>query len=299
MGFIQKFKNTLNEFSGALKNLLSGQDQQTLTEAAHYEAIIHHLDRLEHQMNPSVMHHTERTGSVYAQISGESSEESLCALSPDALTLIKEIHAQQEDMLSQWGSVRESVLSTSKSSPGADHVSAQLSKLATSVSRHNMVLEDLIESMEDFQKKQKAMVDQMGKLAEREENAEISSLKSSEDTLFKLIETYHDQFHIFERASRSDPSWNRQFSLFRQIIDAQLQASGISVIEQTGIPVNYALHEVIDSVPTDDPALNHHVAAIYDCGYIFRGTLKRKARISAYRCSVPSGQPEEDGDSVM
>jgi molecular chaperone GrpE (heat shock protein) len=162
-----------------------------------------------------------------------------------------------------------------------------------------MVLEDLIESMEDTQKQQEAMFDQMKKLAEREENAEIATLKSSEEALFKLLEAYHDQFHIFERASRSDPSWNRQFTLFRQIIATQLQASGISVIEQTGVPVNYALHEVIDSVPTDDPALNHHVAAIYDCGYIFRGTLKRKARISAYRCSVPSGQPEENDDSVI
>ena len=57
---------------------------------------------------------------------------------------------------------------------------------------------------------------------------------------------------------------------------------GITVIAEYGTRVDYDLHEVIETVETENPVLDKTVADIYSCGYIYKGNVKKKARVAAY-----------------
>ena len=100
--------------------------------------------------------------------------------------------------------------------------------------------------------------------------------------LLSLIQCYQDQFCVLEAAAKDDPAWRHQFELVRQKMTTPLQKAGITLIDQTNVPVSYDLHEVIDRVDTDNPLLRFCVAEVFKPGFLFKNKVLRKAEISAY-----------------
>ena len=305
MKFKEKIKIGVKQIQEALQNLTAVFTHHDAAADRNFQTIISHLEEFEKQTADSIASLTAQINRLDEMIQKESGNKSMPDISPAVQSLSEELRAQQEEILQQLSNIRETIANTPKSEVGTPDLSSQISKIGTSVSRHNMVIEDLIESMEDAQEQQKKTLEQMQKVAAKEESAKIASLRSSEASLLKLAQTYQDQFYLLERAAQEDPSWSRQFSFVRQIVASQLQASGISVIEATEIPVNYEIHEVIDRVSTENPALNQCVAEVFETGYIFNGEVKRKARVSAYLLSssetAPMSAPSADtvADSVI
>ena len=160
----------------------------------------------------------------------------------------------------------------------ADH----LKDLSTSVSRHNMVIEDLLESMEETFEDQQNMLDEVKNVMRLENKAELSTLKADNKSLLTLIQCYQDQLCVLEAAAKDDPAWSHQFDLVRQKMTTPLQKAGITLVDQTNVPVSYDLHEVIDRVDTDDPMLRFCVAEVYKPGFLFKDKVLRKAEISAF-----------------
>ncbi|MBQ7487085.1 MAG: nucleotide exchange factor GrpE [Clostridia bacterium] len=284
--FKEKVKSGIKQILAELQKMLDMMTHSKSVENKHFEMLTSRLDSMEKQTADSIARISAQINRIDEMIQKESGND-MKDLSPAVLSLNEELRSQQEDLLQQLNTVRDTIVNTPKSEAETSELSSQLSKIGTSVNRHNMVIEDLIEAMEDAQKQQKNTLAKMEELTSREESAEVASLKASEASLFKLVQVYQDQLNVLERAAEGDPSWSRQFGFVRQKVASQLQVSGITIIEQTGIPVNYELHEVIDRVSTDDQALNQCVAEIFESGYIFKGTVKRKARISAYLWSNP------------
>ena len=149
-----------------------------------------------------------------------------------------------------------------------------LNKIHSSITKHDMEIEDLIEALEDKQS------------AEELAGQQIQELRHSETRLLELFEAYQEQFFNMKRfAAAKDAAWSQQLALMEENIDHFHKLCGISTIaeECTGARVDYALHEVIEAISTPDPQLDNTIAAVYRSGYLYKGTVKRKAQVAAYR----------------
>ena len=67
----------------------------------------------------------------------------------------------------------------------------------------------------------------------------------------------------------------------------ELGALGMVTINAVDVPFDPQLHEAITTIPTDDEAQDHTVAAVFQVGYRFNGTLLRPARVQV-RMFTPS-----------
>jgi molecular chaperone GrpE len=59
----------------------------------------------------------------------------------------------------------------------------------------------------------------------------------------------------------------------------ELGAVGMVTINEVDVPFDPELHEAITTLPTDDQAQDHTVAAVFQVGYRINGTLLRPARV--------------------
>lgn len=60
------------------------------------------------------------------------------------------------------------------------------------------------------------------------------------------------------------------------------QLCGISVIGELEAEIDYDLYEIIEAVDTKNPEQGKRIAEVYSCGYLYKGKVKKKARVSAY-----------------
>ena len=188
----------------------------------------------------------------------------------------------------KWDSLNEQLSALKTQAAHTDeNIAAQaaewnekLSGMKSVLSRHDTVIEDMLESWEEWQEKLQA---QEARQAEREKNDAAAFLRR-EKVLVKLLTDYHDQFFALRRAAEEagNAAWCRQFSASMDKLAEGLVLAGIQVIDQTGAVFSYALHEAIDVIDTADQALDMRVARVYSCGYIDQGTVIRKAKTSVY-----------------
>ncbi len=74
----------------------------------------------------------------------------------------------------------------------------------------------------------------------------------------------------------------------------QLGSAGLERVGVVGEPFDPNVHEAIGTVPTDDQAADHTVAAVFQPGYRFAEQLVRPARVQVFvaTASGASGAPE-------
>ncbi len=147
-----------------------------------------------------------------------------------------------------------------------------LNSLHADIQKHDMAIEDLLDELEE---------NSSGKA----EHAEcIRQSEHTESQLLGLFEAYLEQFWSLRHfAASRDDSWAAQINLMEEALEPYRRSCQISVIEDCGAKVSYELHEVIDTAETSDPALDKTIADIYCCGYLYKGTVRKKAKVSAYR----------------
>jgi len=59
----------------------------------------------------------------------------------------------------------------------------------------------------------------------------------------------------------------------------ELEAAGVSRVDQIGVPFDPNLHEAVTTRPADHPARDHTVGAVLQPGYRMAGALLRPARV--------------------
>ena len=74
-----------------------------------------------------------------------------------------------------------------------------------------------------------------------------------------------------------------QLELMEKNLMHARQICGISMIGDCGAALNYDLHEVIEVLDTTDTRLDGMIAVVYSCGYLYKGKVKKKARVAVYR----------------
>lgn len=160
----------------------------------------------------------------------------------------------------------------SESSSRLEELNRKVGQLQLSVQKHDMSIEDLLEEWEDRRSD------------EADVRARFQEGERSENLLLKVFEAYQEQFWNLKRfADTADSEWAGQLALMEKNLQHDRQLCGISIIGECGIEINYDLHEVIEVLDTTDDRLDGVVAAVYSCGYLYKGKVKKKARVGVYR----------------
>lgn len=148
----------------------------------------------------------------------------------------------------------------------------QLSQLHSEVHKHDMAIEDLLDEWEEKKSDEESV------------KARQQESDQTEQLLLGLFEAYQEQFwNLKHYAASKDGNWSAQIALMEINLEHYRRTCAISLIQESGVSVDYDLHEVIEVVDTKDPALDKTIADIYRCGYLYKGKVRKKARAAAYR----------------
>ena len=175
---------------------------------------------------------------------------------------------------------------------GTEELSSQVKKLAGAANRHDMAVEDLLDSWEELQEGQREEARSLSSALAREKDRQLAEAAKREGALLELAMDSSDQLYALRRAAEAAQAqdWLRQFSLAEEKLAARRMAAGLQVVSGSGIPVDYSVHTVVDTVETEQPERNGRVAEVYSCGYVCCGRILRKARVSAYRLTAPAAE---------
>ncbi len=76
----------------------------------------------------------------------------------------------------------------------------------------------------------------------------------------------------------------------------QLEAAGVTRVDQAGVPFDPNLHEAVTTRPADHPAKDHTVGAVLQPGYRMGGALIRPARVIVLTWGGNTGRVTGDGE---
>lgn len=150
---------------------------------------------------------------------------------------------------------------------------SRLDGLHSDVHKHDMAIEDLLDEWDEK------------KSDEKEVQAQLQEASQTETLLLSMFETYQEQFWSLRHYadSNKDEAWAAQLALMEKTLERCRRSCAIDVIQDCGVSVDYQLHDVIEAVECADPALDKTVAEVYRCGYLYKGKVRKKARIAAYK----------------
>ena len=151
-------------------------------------------------------------------------------------------------------------------------VSGNLDKLQRLVQEQGMSIEDLLEEWSERT------------VLEDELRTRLREGEEEEQHLLQLFEVYQEQFHNLQRFARGrDEAWTAQIAMMERSLEHYRQSCGISLIGECGTEVDYDLHEVIEAIETAQPDQDRKIADVYRGGYLYKGKIKRKAQVAAYK----------------
>lgn len=153
-----------------------------------------------------------------------------------------------------------------------EKLSQDVRQAGSDVRRHDMALEDCLEALEEQQE------------AEKQGQKQVRKLEAEQEKLLKLLAVYQEQLWGMKcYAKQKDPAWLTQLELVEKAAEGSRLSCGIAWIEETGVQVDYELHEVIEARAVSQEQMDMRVAEVYSPGMICQGSVRKKARVAAYR----------------
>jgi molecular chaperone GrpE len=83
-------------------------------------------------------------------------------------------------------------------------------------------------------------------------------------------------------ASTPSPAVHEALVLVDKKFRKELETAGLERIDPVGARFDPSLHEAVAALPPPTPEQDDHVAATFQAGYLFKGTLIRPARVQVY-----------------
>ena len=182
--------------------------------------------------------------------------------------------------------------SEEKNAQSTKQLAQRVSELSGAANRHDMAIEDMLESWEELQEQaqteSRALVSALTENAQRERQESLAREKA----LLALVMSAHDRLFELQRAAEEAGAerWLRQLVLAQQKLEEARLPAGFQAVEQAGVPVSFTVHEVTGIVPTQDAAQNRLVAEIDVPGYLYKGQVLRKAHVSVWRLTESEGE---------
>lgn len=156
-----------------------------------------------------------------------------------------------------------------------EELNQMVKKIGSDIARHDMALEDMLESLDEKSESERFM------------SGRVMELNETEEKLLLLITDYQEQLFLIDSSIKNRNSvtdaWESQFALVREKLFLHMTACGITSVSEPFQTVNYDYHEVIKVVDTENEELNRTVAQVYSPGFIYKGKVFKKAKIAAYR----------------
>jgi len=102
------------------------------------------------------------------------------------------------------------------------------------------------------------------------------------EQLFPALDSFEMAFANLEHWEKLDKEWQDGMkSIYKQFL-AGLLNSGITTIEESGIPFDPSIHQSISVVPTDDESKDHTVEKVLQIGYKIGDRVIRPAKVTIY-----------------
>ncbi len=185
-------------------------------------------------------------------------QERLTKLSSSQAAEEKQLAGMQENLASLSG--------------GIDTIQEELRRARGEISRQNMALEDVLETLSSME--------------EEEENTrkQKRAVEEEKDKLLDLVFLYQQMmWNMRTYASQYDPGILKQLNIWDNALREKMLGCKYIPIGSVGETVNYELHEILKTVDTTDQSRDRKVACVYRPGYMYMGTLYQKAQVAAYR----------------
>lgn len=195
----------------------------------------------------------------------------------DLKALLSESTQKTQDSLTSLGQeIRDISRSHEQDSlaAGSDRLESAVEKLRSDVKHHNVAVEDMLESWEEFQGKQ-------------EELQKAISGMAAQDRIVQLCIAYEQQMHNIRRMAAEDPDWKKQLELIEGQLQPAREKAGFVVTGKKGEAADFSLHEVIMVQDTDKEDLNGRIESVYEPGICWQGQVYKKAKVCAWRFQAP------------
>ncbi len=99
----------------------------------------------------------------------------------------------------------------------------------------------------------------------------------------RLLDALDDLDRMVGADHSNDPGVVQQgLVMIDRKLRKELEAAGLERLDPVGQPFDPAVAEAVHVLPPPDPAKDHTVAATFQAGYRFKGTLIRPARVQVY-----------------
>ncbi len=102
------------------------------------------------------------------------------------------------------------------------------------------------------------------------------------EDLLPALDSFDMAFANKEAWEKVDVNWRNGVEYIHKQFDQALENYGVIKINQVDVPFDPTLHETIESIPTDDQAMDHIIASITQSGYKMGDKVIRPARVTIY-----------------
>ena len=90
-----------------------------------------------------------------------------------------------------------------------------------------------------------------------------------------------------EAWEKVDPSWRSGVEYIHTQLVQTLSGHGLTEYDPSGERFDPAVHTAVETIPTTDQQLDHHVAKVLQVGYRLNGKLIRSPRVVVYGTMTP------------
>ncbi len=113
-------------------------------------------------------------------------------------------------------------------------------------------------------------------------NASARAKASLIGTLLDVLDDFH-RMHEVDTRTATVQSVLEGVAMVQRKLDKVLEDAGLELVDPVDEPFDPETMEAVLRVPADDPALDDHVAQVFQVGARFRGHLVRPARVSVLK----------------
>ena len=126
----------------------------------------------------------------------------------------------------------------------------------------------------EFDNYRKRVARERGELTDRAQATLVAQLLDVLDDLDRIVAS--------DPAATPLPALREALTAVDKKLWKQLESAGVERVDPAGEPFDPAYHEAVSIVSPPNPAQDHMIAATFQAGYRFKGTLVRPARVQVY-----------------
>jgi len=120
--------------------------------------------------------------------------------------------------------------------------------------------------------------------------------KAQGDLVLRLVDALDDlaRFAHVDPAQTDAKTIHDGVDLVERKVWKELEAAGVTRVDQSGVPFDPNLHEAVTTRPADHPGKDHTVGAVLQPGYQMRGALIRPARVVVLQWMEDEGRGKRE-----